>query len=412
MKKLLLISTLSVFFVALLLLGVLFAARAEEPVGGNKAEIEILNKEISSRKDKIKQLEDTIGNYKKEISKKQTEAVSLKNQLSILENRIAQITTDIELTREKIKETELRIKALQLQIAEKEKVITRQKLLITSMVQKIHVSDQKNYLEIMLTHEDFSDFYNELKSAESIYIDLGRSLHALKIAKDELSLKRAAVVEKKKQYEDLKISLEDKKDDLDGQADYKQHILTETQSSEKKFQTLLSSLKEQYQVIENEQRSYEAQLRKKLEAENKFDETGDLILSWPVPSHHINAYFHDKNYPYKKVFEHSGIDLRAPQGTPVRATASGYVARARTCTTASCYSYVLIVHNGSISTVSGHLSKVVVVADQRVERGDIIGYSGGKPNTVGAGPFVTGPHLHFEVRLNGIPVDPMPYLAQ
>ncbi len=411
MKKLLLISSLSVFFLAIVL-GIFFAARAQEPAGGTKEEIEVLNKEIAERKDKIKQLEDTISNYRTEISKKQTEAVSLKNQLSILDNRIAQISADIELTRERIKKTELEIKALQLLIADKEKVITRQKTLITSMVQKIHASDQKNYLEIMLTYDDFSDFYNELQSTESIYVDLGRSVHALRIAKDELSIKKAVVVEKKQQYEELKVALEDKKDDMNGQADYKQHLLNETQSSERKFQTLLSSLKQQYQVIENEQRTYEAELRRKLEAEHKLDETSDLLLSWPVPNHHINAYFHDKDYPYKKVFEHSGIDIRAPQGTAVRATASGYVARARTCTTASCYSYILIVHSGNISTVSGHLSKVAVTADQHVERGEIIGYSGGTPNTVGAGPFVTGPHLHFEVRLNGIPVDPMPYMGE
>lgn len=370
----------------------------------------ILNQEIAARKDKIKQLEDTITNYKSAIATKQTESVSLKNQLSILSNQTAQLQVEVDLNKEKIKETQLEIDALSLSIDEKEKYIERQKIVILTMIQSIQSGDQKNYFEIMLTYKNFTEFYNESVSNETVYVDLGRSVKALRLAMDELDNKRKQVETKKLVYDSLEIDLEGKQAELNGEQTVKLTLLDDTKSSEARYQALLSSLKSQYQVVENEQKTYEEKLKAQLEQQDKISTSGSVIMSWPVPSHVINATFHDATYPFKNVFEHSGIDIKASYGTPVRAAASGYVARARRCTTASCYAYVLIIHNGSISSVYGHLSGILVAEDQFVNRGDIIGYSGGTPGTVGAGPFVTGAHLHFEVRLNGIPTDPMPYM--
>lgn len=381
-------------------------------VGGNTEEIEVLNKEIAARKDKIKQLEETISKYRKNIEQKQLEATSLRNQISILDSKLNRITVDIELTQEKIKETELEIEALELAIKEKEIVIERQKTIISEIIQNLHANDQKNYLEILLTNDSFADFYNQAKYLENLYIDLGRSVKSVRLAREELDNKRSEADARRVTYEDLKKELEDKRADLNDQTGVKQNLLVQTRSSELHYQTLLDSLKKQYQVIEGEVRNYEDQVRKKLEAQQKIQDTGDVLMAWPVPSHYITSYFHDPEYPYRRVFEHNAIDLRAAQGTAVRAAASGYVGRAKTCSTASCYGYVLLIHTNNLSTVYGHLNRIIVTEEAFVNRGDIVGYSGGTPGTVGAGPFVTGPHLHFEVRKNGIPVDPLNYLAQ
>lgn len=132
-------------------------------------------------------------------------------------------------------------------------------------------------------------------------------------------------------------------------------------------------------------------------------------FAWPVSKDTIIYTFHDENYPFKNIINHPGIDIRAKQGTPVVAANSGYVAKVQDGEE-SGYSYVLLVHGSGLSTVYGHLSRIDVEEGKRIIRGQQIGLSGGEPGTNGAGNLTTGPHLHFEVRVDGDPVNPIIYL--
>ena len=98
---------------------------------------------------------------------------------------------------------------------------------------------------------------------------------------------------------------------------------------------------------------------------------------------------------------HKGIDLASPTGTPIRAAADGMVSRADWFSSYGLY--VSLEHGGSIETRYGHMSRLNVAAGQMVHKGDIIGY-------VGSTGRSTGPHLHYEVRIAGIAVNPVPYL--
>lgn len=382
--------------------------------GGNKEEIEQLNDQIAEKKEKIKQLEESIAEYKDKIAQKRLEATSLSNQMAILDNHLAQIELDIEVTVEKLDTLTLEIEGLGLAIEEKEVIIERQKKILSELVRTLHYENNKKYIEVVAAYEKFSDFYNRVHYVKNIEEDLGKNARTIRLAKEELEEKKEQTEQRKKTYEDLQEELQNKKQDLEEQTNYKNTLLVRTQASELQYKTLLSNLRSQYQQIENEITGIEQQVRKKLAEQDRFSGVTDdeTLLSWPTQSRYITAYFYDKEYPYRYVFEHNAIDIRAAHGTPVKAVASGYVARAKRCTDASCYAYVMLVHSDGVSTVYGHLSAINVMEDQFVTRGDTIGYSGATPGTVGAGPFTTGPHLHFEVRKNGIPVNPLNYLVK
>jgi murein DD-endopeptidase MepM/ murein hydrolase activator NlpD len=99
--------------------------------------------------------------------------------------------------------------------------------------------------------------------------------------------------------------------------------------------------------------------------------------------------------------QHQGIDLAQPTGTPIRATADGVVGRADWFSSYGLF--VSLEHGGSIETRYGHMSRLNVAAGQAVKKGDIIGY-------VGSTGRSTGPHLHYEVRIAGVAVNPLPYM--
>lgn len=102
-----------------------------------------------------------------------------------------------------------------------------------------------------------------------------------------------------------------------------------------------------------------------------------------------------------KVARHNGIDIPAPRGTPIYATADGIVGRAQRL--GGYGNYVEIEHGNDIETRYGHMSSYIVTPGQSVRQGDIIGY-------VGSTGRSTGNHLHYEVRIDGAPVNPMPFV--
>lgn len=380
-------------------------------------EISSLQEQIKQQQAEIQKLEEQKKLYQEKINLKRKESVSLKNQISILDNYIAKAKTEIKEKETRIKESELSIKNIQIKIQDQRQKIESRKQQISGLLQLINHYDNKNYLEIILLNSSVSEFLNQIKYVGSLQSSLRENLEKIKLIKDGLEIQEDSLRQQKQELVNLQDELVDRKKEFASQKDAKNKLLTETRGAEWKFQTLLTEAIREQKQTEQEIANAEKTIRAKLSAQKeqemmeKLDEgeAGPMIFSWPVTEDTVTCNFHDPDYPFRKwLGEHPGIDIRAEQGTAIRAPAAGYVAKAKDAGLG--YSYIMLIHNDGFATVFGHVSAIYVKEDAYVRRGDIIGRSGGIPGTAGAGRFSTGPHLHFEVRLNGIPVNPLNYL--
>ncbi len=169
-----------------------------------------------------------------------------------------------------------------------------------------------------------------------------------------------------------------------------------------------------------------SQIEQAVFAQQSFQRTTQLIaedpvltttghLLWPIPHATISQGFGPTPYVFEAAYAgfahfHTGIDLAVPLGTPVFAAADGVVALARPMTDASGLlvgygNYVIIQHDAGLKTLYGHLLTIGVKEGDLVHRGQLIGLVGSTGNS-------TGPHTHFEVRIDNSPVDPMQILPQ
>ncbi len=372
-------------------------------------QVKSISKDISKKKEKINSERSLQKKYASELRKKQLEKATLKNELALLDNRIKKTELDIEDLRIDIDLTQLEIQKTETSIEIKNKDIERAEKNLNVVLRSLYKEGDNNILEILLLNENLSNFLTQLKYLEDVNNGIERSLKDLERNKADLEIEKDDLAIKNKQLENFKKDLSERLETLEAEKKNKKFILEQTQNSEKKFQNLIKLAKDEQRKAQQEILSLEFNARQKLaQIEKNKIQFNDHGFIWPVPKNKITAYFHDKSYPYRYIFEHPAVDIRAKQSTTLRASASGYVARARDA--GRGYSYIMIVHGDGLSTVYGHVSRIDVKEDEYVTQGQIIGLSGGMPGTRGAGRFTTGPHLHFEIRLNGIPVNPLGYL--
>ncbi|MBI2636997.1 MAG: peptidoglycan DD-metalloendopeptidase family protein [Parcubacteria group bacterium] len=404
---------LSTLAVGVLLLSPLGLGAQESRDGGatgKNPQIQDLAQELKTQREAISELQKKVEAYDKQIQAKRNEALTIRNQLDSLGGESDQTKLKLELKERETAEVKVRIAETEERIKAKDEEIADQKERIAEFIRLLYQRGQKSPIEILLANDAFSEFFDQTQYLETVEGDLSVILQKLKSVYEKLLAEKRDLANARAELEALQEQLQTTHVSLEGKVTAKNVLLSATEADEAKFQELLRKVRGEQAQINNDIITLERQLRAKLEA------SGDKTLSelsgqgfiWPVPGRTITAYFHDPDYPFRRYFEHPAIDVRAPQGTPVKAIGSGYVSR--THDGGLGYSYISIIHADGLSSVYGHVSCITVQEDEYVVQGQTIGCSGGIPGTPGAGNLTTGPHVHLEIRQSGIPVNPLNYL--
>jgi murein DD-endopeptidase MepM/ murein hydrolase activator NlpD len=246
----------------------------------------------------------------------------------------------------------------------------------------------KQYLHaVIAAHVKIVDKYDDLqKSAAELQDTVARRRAEAKTQRDIVANKRTALSLARTTQERLRA-------DAVTQAADAASLLKQVRSRRAEFQAKYNQLKAQSDAI--------ARLLKSRQSGQGVAPSGHGVLSSPIPGAVISSGFGPRVHPiFGDVRMHTGVDFEAAEGTPIHAAADGVVVSAGV--QGGYGNATIIDHGNSLATLYAHQSRMIVSAGQSVKRGQVIGY-------VGHTGYATGPHLHFEVRVNGTPVDPMPY---
>jgi len=280
-----------------------------------------------------------------------------------------------------------------------ERVVARDALL-RARIRLMYTNGIVSYMDVLFNATSFSDFLDRYNMLKSVVGQDHEILDANKVDRDLVAQKKIEVEEQLLAVEHLYVEAEELKEDL----------IVQEKKKELQVQ-ILSVQKEEFEGISEEQKKLANELvKKKTELLKKKQEIsvykGGLLL-WPLPSRnlsHITSQFGLRRDPFtKKQAGHTGLDVGAPQGTAIVAAEGGVVVIARAM---SGYGNTVVIEHGSgLQTWYAHIRAggIVVKENATVKRGDKIA-------EVGSTGRSTGPHLHFETRKNGTPVNPMSYL--
>lgn len=369
-----------------------------------------LREKLFERRRALQAVEGRIEEYREEAAEKRAEATTLKGQITIIEGQVTSLRLELDKTSIEIEETVTESAAIAEEIRRTEENIQEKRVQLREALRLIQVLEADSLVEAFFKYPTLTSILVETRALVRFQQRTSETLGRIHSLKQELTAKADAVRDLERELRELQDRQERQKKTLEEQHVAKERLFEVTKAQEAEFQKLLAETAEQHKRAQAEITRVEAVLREELERQGLLRLGGVGIFDWPVdPLFGISCGFHCPDYPYRNILgPHTGIDVPAHVGTSVRAGADGYVARAFDAGGPG-YSYLLLIHGDNLSTVYGHLSSIGVPEGEYVTRGQVVGGTGGVPGSRGAG-LSTGPHLHFEVRKDGIPVDPAGYL--
>ena len=367
------------------------------PIFGLHGEtVDELNSKIREQQKKILELDKQIQEQRQKVLQVGAEKSGVQSVINQLEASRKKIQSSISQTQAEIKESELTIQKLGLEINTKEENITENQSVIAKSIRKINQLQSTSLLEVLLTNESTSRFWDHVSRLESFNIEVRNKINSLRDLNVELKEKQELTEEEKRELELQTDELRGEHQSVEATKQEKAAILKQVADKEKTYQQILDQKILAKKQFEQELTNFESQLKIILD-KSAFPTANNSVLQWPVDNVRITQNFGGTEFAktnpgiYGRPF-HNGTDFGVPIGEKVKASLSGTIqGTGNTDAYPGCVSWgrwILVKHDNGLTTLYAHLSSTIVSPGQRVETGQTIGFSGNS----GAS---TGPHLHF-----------------
>lgn len=363
----------------------------------------ILSYLTTSYADEVSDLNEQHNMVEEQLKRSNEELNDVKNELSENLQQVQKIDEKIEESEKQEIELKLKVNKLKQQIAEiqeklnvAEKKYEKQKKFLESRLITIYESGDTQYLDVVLKSRNMSDFLSnyflitELATYDTELLeDLEAKKKVIDISKQKLENSKKELSDSLRMQTKISIILQNTKT-------MRENFISKLSEQEKQIQSQIDEYMLRYNAINSEI----------LKLTGSLPESSYIggVLAWPVPGYtKISSNYGMRYHPilrYTKL--HTGVDISAPMGANFVAANDGVVVKAEL--NPAYGNMVIIDHGGGISTLYAHGSEILVHLGQTVKRNETV-------LKVGSTGYSTGPHAHFEVRINGQVTNPMEYIT-
>lgn len=367
-------------------------------------------------------LDDQVQDLQGQIDSSRLEQENWQQVIEDVSAKLKQIQADLDAANARLQSIQTKQAEINAQIAQTQNEIvkmeaylkTRQDVL-NRRVRAIYMHGQLNYLEVILGANSFSDFANRVELLKRVIRSDYNLILEIQKQKAAIEAKKAQLEEDKRQLDALAAEAEKTRQEISKKKAEQQKVLDAAKSNKAAAAQMEQDLNAQLASVRNliQQRLAAAEAARQAAQQQAASDDeggggsddnyvqGTGAMGWPC-SGPITSPFGYRTHPiFGTTIFHAGIDIGVDYGTPIHAADSGVVVYSGWI---SGYGNAVIIdHGGGISTLYGHNQSLAVSEGQSVSKGSVIAYAGSTGNS-------TGPHCHFEVDVNGSPVNPMGYL--
>lgn len=393
----------------LMTLSILLAMTGSFPVfAATKSELQQKLEQLEAKEKKIK---NNLANTNKDLNASQQRKNLLDSQISNVQEQIDLLEDQLGDLDSQIAKKEKELKQAEADIAAKESDIEDSHTLLGQRLRAVAKSGNTSTLQRLLNTENYTEYLLRSKAAECIAAHDQAIIDQLEEALVEIQEQKTELTEEQKKLESQKTEVEKLKSTSNGKKNQLDTLFAAAQTEVNKLSSSVSAYKQQLAATQKEIEKTDAQIAALINSTGSSGSYNNKWMYWPVPTVRAVSSYYGERWGTK----HKGLDIANGKipiyGEKIVAAADGVVIAVNsTSTWGGGYGYYCIVDHGRnskgqiVSTLYAHCSKMYAKVGQKV--------TGGKTVLAKAGSTgnVTGPHLHFEVRLNGVQVNPWNYV--